>query len=150
MVDSVAKKVVHIDFPPTYRKKTSSSLFEDKGVDVELSRDTTAPPPLEDDSLSAANRKRIPPPQKSYDFLPDLLSQTDGFKFRDDLKPLHVVQPEGVSFKVDGNVLEWQKWKMHVGKHSRELPSPRYTDRALCDSIPPSRGHRVVDDHVQR
>lgn len=34
------------------------------------------------------------------------------FKLRDDVKPLHVVQPEGVSFKMDGNVLEWQKWKV--------------------------------------
>jgi hypothetical protein len=30
------------------------------------------------------------------------------------LKPLHIVQPEGVSFKIDGHVLEWQGWKMHV------------------------------------
>ncbi|KAH9958245.1 hypothetical protein BGW80DRAFT_1376540 [Lactifluus volemus] len=30
-------------------------------------------------------------------------------------KPLHVVQPEGVSFKMDRHVLEWQKWKMHIG-----------------------------------
>ncbi|KAH9960369.1 hypothetical protein BGW80DRAFT_1363628 [Lactifluus volemus] len=29
--------------------------------------------------------------------------------------PLHVVQPEGVSFKMDRHVLEWQKWKMHIG-----------------------------------
>ncbi|KAH9958239.1 hypothetical protein BGW80DRAFT_1376273 [Lactifluus volemus] len=29
--------------------------------------------------------------------------------------PLHVVQPEAISFKMDGHVLEWQKWKMHIG-----------------------------------
>ncbi|KAH9958250.1 hypothetical protein BGW80DRAFT_1376670 [Lactifluus volemus] len=31
-------------------------------------------------------------------------------------KPLHVVQPEGVSFKMDRHVLEWQKWKMYIGR----------------------------------
>ena len=115
-MDSVAKKVIHIDFPSQYKPKTSKTLFDGTGVNVELTVDTTAHPPLEEDAEAAANRKRLPPPQKSYDFLPDLLAKTEGFKFRDDLKPLHVVQPEGVSFKVDGNVVEWQKWKMHVGE----------------------------------
>ncbi len=40
------------------------------------------------------------------------------FKPRDDIKPLHIVQPEGVSFKLDGNELEWQNWKMHICKSS--------------------------------
>ncbi|KAH9960372.1 hypothetical protein BGW80DRAFT_1363747 [Lactifluus volemus] len=31
-------------------------------------------------------------------------------------KPLHVVQPEGVIFKMDRHVLDWQKWKMHIGR----------------------------------
>ncbi|KAH9970739.1 hypothetical protein BGW80DRAFT_1328195 [Lactifluus volemus] len=30
-------------------------------------------------------------------------------------KPLHVVQPEGVIFKMGRHVLEWQKWKMYIG-----------------------------------
>ena len=33
------------------------------------------------------------------------------------MKPLHVTQPEGVSFKVNGHELEWQKWKMHICEH---------------------------------
>ena len=58
--------------------------------------------------------------REAFDFLPDLAAQKQKegekpFKLRDDIKPLHVVQPEGVSFKVDGHVLEWQKWKMHIG-----------------------------------
>ena len=119
VVDSVARKVIHIDFPPTYKPKEEKSLFECAGVAaVDITAPTTAPPPLDSDPLEASGRKRVPPPKESYDFLPDLLAQKEGFKFRDDLKPLHVVQPEGVSFKVDGHVLEWQKWKMHVGKSS--------------------------------
>lgn len=119
VVDSVARKVIHIDFPPHYRKKKSAdSVFSKHGLDVELSNNTTVPPPLTEDALAHSKRERIPPPRESWDFLPDLMAQKpgDNFKLRDDLKPLHVVQPEGVSFKMDGHVLEWQKWKMHIGK----------------------------------
>ena len=40
---------------------------------------------------------------------------------RKDLKPLHVVQPEGPSFTViDGNSVSWQKWCFRVGFNYRE------------------------------
>lgn len=38
------------------------------------------------------------------------------YKPRTDVKPLHIVQPEGVSFKMNGHELEWQNWKMHICK----------------------------------
>ena len=46
-------------------------------------------------------------------------------KLRTDLKPLHVVQPEGASFKVTqsgetGQLVEWQKWSFRVGFNQRE------------------------------
>ena len=41
-------------------------------------------------------------------------------KMRTDLKPVEIVQPEGTSFTVDGNQVEWQKWKFRVGFTSRE------------------------------
>jgi primary-amine oxidase len=79
----------------------------------ELSVESTAPRPLSDDALQ---RERIPPPRKAFDFLPDLMAKTmDNFRPREDVKPLHVIQPEGVSFKMNGHELEWQKWKMHIG-----------------------------------
>ena len=40
--------------------------------------------------------------------------------FRADLKPLDVVQPEGPSFSVDGNLVSWQKWSFRVGYTRRE------------------------------
>ncbi len=40
--------------------------------------------------------------------------------FRNDLKPLDVVQPEGPSFSVDGNQVAWQKWSFRVGYTRRE------------------------------
>ncbi|WP_018134896.1 primary-amine oxidase [Acaricomes phytoseiuli] len=39
---------------------------------------------------------------------------------RTDLKPLQIIQPEGPSFTLDGNVLRWQNWDLHVGFDSRE------------------------------
>ena len=39
---------------------------------------------------------------------------------RKDLKPIEIVQPEGTSFTVDGNQVQWQKWKFRVGFTSRE------------------------------
>lgn len=39
---------------------------------------------------------------------------------REALKPLHIIQPQGVSFSMNGNELEWQKWKMHVAFNGRE------------------------------
>lgn len=44
---------------------------------------------------------------------------------RKDVKPLHVVQPEGASFTVTqagetGEVVEWQKWSFRVGFNQRE------------------------------
>ena len=122
VVDSIAEKVIHIDFPPHYKPKTSEPLFEASGLNVALSTSTTAPPPLEADSLAEANRPRVPPPLKSHDWLPDYLTKDKNFRLRDDIKPLHVLQPEGVSFKVDGHVLEWQKWKMHVCEPSYSNP----------------------------
>ncbi|KAF2456822.1 copper amine oxidase [Lineolata rhizophorae] len=40
--------------------------------------------------------------------------------FRNDLKPINITQPEGVSFKMDGRVLSWQNWKVHIGFNYRE------------------------------
>ncbi|KAK1779591.1 copper amine oxidase [Copromyces sp. CBS 386.78] len=44
---------------------------------------------------------------------------------RTDLKPLHVVQPEGVSFTVEpfsemGRLIRWQKWDFKLGFNQRE------------------------------
>ncbi|WP_345183265.1 primary-amine oxidase [Microbacterium panaciterrae] len=39
---------------------------------------------------------------------------------RTDLKPLQITQPEGPSFTLEGNVLRWQKWDLHVGFDARE------------------------------
>ncbi len=34
---------------------------------------------------------------------------------RDSQKPLHITQPQGPSFTVDGNVVTWEKWQFRIG-----------------------------------
>ncbi|KAH9981670.1 peroxisomal copper amine oxidase [Russula compacta] len=109
VVDINAGKVIHIDFPPIYPNVPAS----------------TQPPPLDKDSLEHSQRSRIAPPLTTQDFLPDLIEEAakrEGkeWKPRTAPSPLHIVQPEGVSFKIDGHVLEWQKWKMHIAFSHRE------------------------------
>lgn len=52
---------------------------------------------------------KIPTETNNYD--PKFLS--DGF-LRKDLKPLLVIQPEGPSFTVEGNEIQWQLWKFRI------------------------------------
>jgi primary-amine oxidase len=69
---------------------------------------------------------------------------------RTDVKPLEIVQPEGPSFTVEGNQVEWQKWKFRVGFTSREglvLHTVSYNDQgqerpvlyraSICEMVVP-------------
>lgn len=49
-------------------------------------------------------------------------------------KPYLVVQPEGPSFHIEGNLLTWEKWSLRVGFNYREgltLHDIRYDERSL-------------------
>ncbi|MEM1299669.1 MAG: primary-amine oxidase [Pseudomonadota bacterium] len=39
---------------------------------------------------------------------------------RQDLRPINVIQPEGVSFRMDGNLLTWADWELRIGFNARE------------------------------
>ncbi|UXA16126.1 primary-amine oxidase [Mycobacterium sp. SMC-4] len=50
---------------------------------------------------------------------------------REPLKPLHISQPDGPSFTVEGNLVRWQNWSLRVGFNHREgmtLHTVRYRD----------------------
>ncbi|MEI6159246.1 MAG: primary-amine oxidase, partial [Roseococcus sp.] len=40
--------------------------------------------------------------------------------FRDDIRPLEIIQPQGPSFTVEGQEVRWQKWRFRVGFNARE------------------------------
>jgi primary-amine oxidase len=56
-------------------------------------------------------------PQVMGEYVP---AHVPGQRLRDDLKPLEISQPEGVSFTLDGNELRWQRWSMRLGFNYRE------------------------------
>ncbi|MBK8446469.1 MAG: primary-amine oxidase [Micropruina sp.] len=57
-------------------------------------------------------------PEVAGDYIPEMI----GTEVRTDLKPLHINQPEGVSFTIDGTLLRWQNWTMRLGFNWREGP----------------------------
>ncbi len=68
-----------------------------------------------DHTIKEPQPYEIRPPNE---YIPEL--QT----LRTDLKPLHIVQPEGAGFKItkDGtaSIIEWQKWRFRIGFNQRE------------------------------
>ncbi len=63
---------------------------------------------------------------------------------RDDLRPLQITQPEGVSFTLEGHQLRWQGWDLHIGFNYREglvLNRLGFTERG--DGTRRSVAHRL-------
>ena len=56
-------------------------------------------------------------PQVMGEYVPELVPDQ---RLREDLRPLEISQPEGVSFTLDGYQLHWQKWSMRLGFNYRE------------------------------
>jgi primary-amine oxidase len=80
---------------------------------------------------------------------------------RPPLKPLDITQPEGPSFTLDGNLLQWQNWSLRVGFNYREgmtLHTVSYNDHgrvrpiahrmSLAEMAVPYRDH--CPDHYRR
>lgn len=76
----------------------------------------------------------LPPTAGNYseEFMFDANNRPAFTKFRDDVKPIEITQPEGPSFTVDGWRVQWQKWSLRIGFNPREgitLHEVTYTDR---------------------
>ncbi len=56
-------------------------------------------------------------PETMGEYIPRLVP---GQRLRDDVKPLEIVQGDGVSFTLEGNLLRWQKWSLRIGFNYRE------------------------------
>lgn len=65
---------------------------------------------------------------KPNEYIPELNETRPG------LKPLRVIQPEGASFTLEGDVIKWQKWEMRTSFNYREgvvLHEVSYDSRPL-------------------
>ncbi|MEA2285884.1 MAG: primary-amine oxidase [Solirubrobacteraceae bacterium] len=69
------------------------------------------------DLLDLGDSRVVPPAPTMGEYAADLVP---GLRLRDDVRPLHVTQPDGVSFTLDGHRLEWQRWSMRIGFNHRE------------------------------
>ena len=75
-------------------------------------------------TINGMNRSPPPKiPKTSVQYHRDLLSANSYLESswrNDTLSPLDILQPDGPSFKVTGNVVEWSKWKFQIGFNYRE------------------------------
>jgi primary-amine oxidase len=65
--------------------------------------------------LRVDDHRVVPVPEESGAFTVDAVGSQ-----RQDIAPLEITQPEGPSFTVTGNLVEWQKWRFRVGFTARE------------------------------
>ncbi len=75
-----------------------------------------------------------PIPMTRYDYDPDFLPPPDA-----PLKPLDVVQPDGVSFTIKDHAISWDKWTLAIGFTPREglvLHDIRYDGRSVVRRLP--------------
>jgi primary-amine oxidase len=61
------------------------------------------------------NHEDGPDPAANGEYLPDLLPM----RLRD-VAPLHITQPDGAGFTLDGTLLSWQNWQLRLGFNYRE------------------------------
>ncbi|KAJ4252428.1 hypothetical protein NW762_011029 [Fusarium torreyae] len=99
---------------PYYRESPSDNQYAHP-LDFNVIADTEREEILAVD-IRTVNGERTPFPREQHNYLPEFISQG----YRNDLKPIHITQPEGVSFKMNGNEIEWAGLKMHIGFNYRE------------------------------
>jgi primary-amine oxidase len=83
---------------------------------------------LTDRTVEIIDHKKVTVPRTPGNYTPELTGLTRG----DDMRPLHITQPEGPSFTVDGNELRWYDWSLRIGFTQREglvLHDVKYRDK---------------------
>ncbi|HAI29754.1 MAG TPA: tyramine oxidase, partial [Thalassospira sp.] len=58
-----------------------------------------------------------PIPEAEVNYEADFFEEDE---FQPKAKPINVVQPEGVNFKMDGNKITWRNWELVIGFNARE------------------------------
>ena len=83
--------------------------------------------------LELVDHGAVPLPEGPGSYYPE-----DNGPLRDDLRPLTISQPDGVSFTVEGNLVRWQRWSLRVSLDPLEgivLHSVGYEDGGRTRSI---------------
>lgn len=62
------------------------------------------------------NGERTAVPLENHNYLPEFIADS----YQSVLKPVEITQPQGVSFRMNGNEIEWAGFKMHIGFNYRE------------------------------
>lgn len=73
----------------------------------------------------------VPVPRAEHNYDPTLRA---GSPVRDDLRPIDITQPEGVSFQISDNRITWHDWSLLIGFNAREsltLHDVNYHDRGV-------------------
>lgn len=107
--------------------------------------------PIYDSSSQTIIHIDIPPERRPLSRAPPsnyhaaaIQSASEG-GYRTDLKPIHITQPEGVSFRMNGHQISWANWNLHIGFNYREgivLNNITFTDRDAA-SQPRSTFYRL-------
>ncbi|HEX5780416.1 MAG TPA: tyramine oxidase, partial [Solirubrobacteraceae bacterium] len=85
--------------------------------------------------LEIEDTHHVEEPETMGEYVPRLVP---GQRLRDDIKALHIHQPDGPSFTLDGNAVEWQKWSLRVGFNPREgmvLHTVAYDGRSVAHRL---------------
>lgn len=92
--------------------------------------------------LSIEDHGVVPLPPKSGNYDPERIKDPNNVPhfehLRSGLKPLEIVQPEGVSFQVESHEVRWQNWRFRIGWTTREglvLHQIAYEDRGCLRPI---------------
>jgi primary-amine oxidase len=85
--------------------------------------------------LEVEDTHRVDAPDTMGEYVPHLVR---GQRLRDYIRPLHIHQPDGPSFALDGHRLSWQKWTLRVGFTPREgmvLHTVAYDGRSVAHRL---------------
>ncbi|CAL5871530.1 uncharacterized protein PFLUO_LOCUS5783 [Penicillium psychrofluorescens] len=100
---------------PYYRSSTYDNQYAHP-LDFTIVADTETEEILSID-VRRVNGERTSVPWQEHNYLPEFISD---FYRHDRLKPVDITQPRGVSFRMNGNEIEWAGYKMHIGFNYRE------------------------------
>ncbi len=89
---------------------------------------------LTERTVEVVDLEQVSIPEEPGNYIPELTGQ----RRADDMRPLHITQPEGPSFSLDGHSLHWYDWSLRIGFTQREglvLHDVKYSDRGADRSV---------------